>query len=243
MDKYGLVGKDISYSFSRDYFKNKFEKEQITASYQNFDLPSLNNFRDIISKEANLKGLNVTIPYKEAILPFLDQIDEQAANIGAVNTIQIKNRRLVGYNTDCFGFMKSLFPLLEKQHTDALILGTGGASKAICYALKSLEIEYTFVSRNPSKGNLSYAEITEEILNKKFLIINCTPLGTYPNLNEAPAIPYQFLDHRHLLFDLVYNPPLSTFLANGKARGSKLCNGQKMLEYQAERSWQIWKEA
>lgn len=243
MDKYGLVGKDISYSFSRDYFKNKFEKEQITASYQNFDLPSLNNFRDIISKEANLKGLNVTIPYKEAILPFLDQIDEQAANIGAVNTIQIKNRRLVGYNTDCFGFMKSLFPLLEKQHTDALILGTGGASKAICYALKSLEIDYTFVSRNPSKGNLSYAEITEEILNKKFLIINCTPLGTYPNLNEAPAIPYQFLNHRHLLFDLVYNPPLSTFLANGKARGSKLCNGQKMLEYQAERSWQIWKEA
>ena len=243
MDKYGLVGKDISYSFSRDYFKNKFEKEQITASYQNFDLPSLSNFREVITKEAQLKGLNVTIPYKEAILPFLDQIDEQAANIGAVNTIQIKNRRLVGYNTDCFGFMKSLFPLLEKQHTDALILGTGGASKAICYALKSLGIDYTFVSRNPSKGNLSYTEVTQEVLQKNFLIINCTPLGTYPNLDEAPAIPYDFLDHRHLLFDLVYNPPLSTFLANGKVRGSKLCNGQKMLEYQAERSWQIWNEA
>ncbi|MAN27336.1 MULTISPECIES: shikimate dehydrogenase family protein [Mesonia] len=243
MDKYGLVGKNISYSFSKSYFEKKFAAEGIHASYQNFDLPSLSGFREIIALEKNLKGLSVTIPYKEAILPFLDQLDEQAAKIGAVNTIQIKNKKLVGYNTDCFGFMKSLFPLLEKQHTEALILGTGGASKAIAHALRSLGIEYHFVSRNPTKNDFPYEGVTKEVLEKHFLIINCTPLGTHPNLDEAPNIPYEHLDHRHLLYDLVYNPPLTTFLANGKVRGCKLYNGQKMLEFQAERAWEIWNEA
>lgn len=243
MNKYGLVGKDISYSFSRNYFKNKFELENINANYQNFDLKDLSNFREIVAQEKNLKGLNITIPYKETVMQFLDQLDEQAAKIGAVNTIQIKNRKLVGYNTDCFGFMKSLFPLLEKQHTEALILGTGGASKAIAFALHSLGIEYKFVSRKKSSNNFTYQELSKEILEKYFLIINTTPLGTYPNLDQAPALPYQFLDHRHLLYDLVYNPPLSTFLANGKVKGCKISNGQKMLEYQAERSWQIWNES
>ena len=243
MDKYGLVGKNISYSFSKSYFEKKFAAEGIHASYQNFDLPSLSGFREIIALEKNLKGLSVTIPYKEAILPFLDQLDEQAAKIGAVNTIQIKNKKLVGYNTDCFGFMKSLFPLLEKQHTEALILGTGGASKAIAHALRSLGIEYHFVSRNPTKNDFPYEGVTKEVLEKHFLIINYTPLGTHPNLDEAPNIPYEHLDHRHLLYDLVYNPPLTTFLANGKVRGCKLYNGQKMLEFQAERAWEIWNEA
>lgn len=243
MDKYGLVGKNISYSFSKSYFEKKFATEGIHASYQNFDLDSLSDFREIIALEKNLKGLSVTIPYKEAILPFLDQLDEQAAKIGAVNTIQIKNKKLVGYNTDCFGFMKSLFPLLEKQHTEALILGTGGASKAIAHALRSLGIEYHFVSRNPTKNDFSYEGVTKEVLEKHFLIVNCTPLGTHPNLDEAPNIPYEHLDHRHLLYDLVYNPSLTTFLANGKVRGCKLYNGQKMLEFQAERAWEIWNEA
>ncbi|MBW2961239.1 shikimate dehydrogenase family protein [Mesonia aestuariivivens] len=243
MNKYGLVGKNISYSFSKNFFEKKFANEEIKATYQNFDLSSLKNFKEVIAREEKLKGLNVTIPYKQEILPLLDQLDEQAAKIGAVNTIQIKNKKLVGYNTDCFGFMKSLFPLLEKQHTKALILGTGGASKAIAHALKSLGIEHLFVSRKPTQNHISYEQISKEVLEKNFLIINCTPLGTYPNLDEAPAIPYEFLDHRHLLYDLVYNPPLTTFLANGKVRGCKIFNGQKMLEYQAERSWEIWNEA
>jgi len=243
MDKYGLVGRDISYSFSKNYFENKFTEEEISAKYQNYDLPNLADFREIVAHEKNLKGINVTIPYKQSILPFLDQLDEQAAKIGAINTIQIKNKKLVGYNTDCFGFMKSLFPLLEKQHKEALILGTGGAAKAVAHALRSLGIAYTFVSRNPTKNDLSYQQVNEEILSNKFLIINCTPLGTFPNVEEAPNIPYEFLGRRHLLYDLIYNPSLTTFLANGKNKGCKLYNGQKMLEYQAERSWEIWQEA
>ena len=186
---------------------------------------------------------NESIPYKQDVISYLDELDAKAEKIGAVNTIQIKNKKLVGYNTDCFGFMKSLFPLLEKQHTEALILGTGGASKAIAHALRSLGIEYHFVSRNPTKNDFPYEGVTKEVLEKHFLIINCTPLGTHPNLDEAPNIPYEHLDHRHLLYDLVYNPPLTTFLANGKVRGCKLYNGQKMLEFQAERAWEIWNEA
>lgn len=239
--KFGLIGKDINYSFSKSYFLKKFASENISADYENFDLKSLQELPEVLKTKA-LKGLNVTIPYKESILPYLNEVEDNAKKIGAVNTICIKDKRLIGYNTDCFGFMKSLFPLLEKQHQHALILGTGGASKAVAHALKSLGIEYQYVSRNPSKNQLSYQELSEEIIKNHPLIINTTPLGTSPNINQAPDIPYQFLGKQHLLYDLVYNPPLTTFLANAQAQGAKLYNGQKMLEFQAERAWEIWNE-
>lgn len=241
MNKFGLIGKNISYSFSKNYFEKKFETQNIDAEYKNFDINAINELKNIIQKE-QLKGLNITIPYKEAVLPYLDSIDQEAYKIGAVNTVKIVGQKLIGYNTDCLGFMKSLFPLLEKQHTQALVLGTGGASKAITHALNSLGIEFQQVSRSPRKNQFSYKNLTEEIIQNHPLIINCTPLGTSPNINDAPAIPYKYLNNRHLLYDLVYNPPLTTFLANGKKQGSKISNGQKMLEYQAEQAWNIWNE-
>ncbi len=239
--KFGLVGKNIAYSFSKNYFLKKFAAEGISASYQNFDIQDLSELPQVLQTK-NLKGLNVTIPYKESIIPYLNHLEADAEKIGAVNTIKIENGKLTGYNTDCFGFMKSLFPLLEKQHQYALVLGTGGASKAVAYALKSLGIEYKLVSRNPSKNQLAYDDLTEEIIAQHPLIINTTPLGTSPQINKAPDIPYRFISKQHLLYDLVYNPPLTNFLANGQAQGAKLYNGQKMLEFQAERAWEIWNE-
>ncbi len=242
MNTYGLIGNPVEHSFSEKYFTEKFKREKIEAKYKTFKLKDITELQDIIKKEGDLKGLNVTIPFKEEVIPFLDEVEAQAESIGAVNTIKFEDGKRIGYNSDVFGFMKSLFPLIEKQHTNALVLGTGGASKAIVHALHSLGIDYKMVSRSPKTNQFSYEEIDEDIMNEYKLIINCTPLGTYPKTEESPAIPYKFLTPQHLLYDLTYNPPITQFLANGQQRGCKIFNGQKMLEFQAERSWEIWNE-
>lgn len=240
MDNYGLIGKNINYSFSKDYFTKKFTKEEIAAAYQNFDLDEIGGLFEIIRTE-KLKGFNVTIPFKEKVIAFLDEIDPEAEKIGAVNTVKITNGKLIGYNTDSFGFVKSVFPLLEKQHRKALVLGTGGASKAIAHGLHGLGIQFEFVSRSPTEKGFTYEQLSQKIIAEHLLIINCTPLGTFPKIEENPKIPYQFLGKKHLLFDLVYNPPLSKFLAKGKQQGATICNGQKMLQFQAEKAWEIWR--
>lgn len=242
MRKYGLIGRNISYSFSENYFKNKFSTEGITdAQYLNFDIQQISDLKDIISKNANLKGLNVTIPYKEEVIPYLDSIDKKAKKIGAVNTIKItKKGKLKGYNTDYFGFNKSIKPFLEKHHKKALILGTGGASKAIKYGLKKLHVDFKTVSRTKSAKNLTYSDLNQDLMENHTIIINCSPVGTYPNIGECPDIPYNFIHENHLLYDLVYNPEETLFMKRGKLQGAKTCNGYKMLVLQAEKSWEIW---
>jgi len=241
---FGLLGKNISYSFSRGHFATKFEKEGLqNCSYVNFDLQSISEFPALIKKHKNqLVGMNVTTPYKLEVFPFLDKISKKAKKIGAVNTIKIsKKGKLKGYNTDEFGFRSSLQSLLEKHHSKALILGTGGASKAVAFALKKLGVSYKFVSRNPQrKKEISYQEISKKIILKYTIIINCTPLGTHPNIENYPDIPYQFLSKKHLLYDLIYNPSETTFLSKGKEKGASIKNGLEMLEKQAEKSWKIW---
>lgn len=240
---FGLLGKNISYSFSRGYFSEKFKTLQLqNYSYLNFDLQNCEDFPTIISSQENLKGLNVTIPYKQEIIPFLDEIDLISQEIGAVNTIKITEKgTLKGYNSDVVGFEKSIQPLLKKHHKAALILGTGGASKAVAYVFKKQHIDFTFVSRNPHNNQeISYESLSEEILQKHTIIVNCSPLGTSPNIEKFPNIPYQFLSHQHLLFDLIYNPSETLFLSKGKAQGATIKNGHEMLILQAEESWRIW---
>lgn len=241
MKTFGLIGKNIAYSFSRNYFRNKFESENFSAVYKNFDLNKIVEFPDLISENTEIKGLNVTIPYKETIIPFLDQLDPIAKEIGAVNTIKIENSgKLTGYNTDYFGFMEALKPHLEPQHTHALILGTGGASKAIAYGLKELNINFKFVSRSPLDEDLSYSELNKGHFEKYKIIINCTPLGTHPNTEEFPPIPAAHFTPEHLLFDLIYNPHITKLMELALKNGAKVLNGQKMLELQAEKAWEIW---
>jgi len=224
MSKFGLIGKNIDYSFSKVYFTNKFESEDLPHTYQNFDIDSINDFSDIIKASKDLKGLNVTIPYKEAVIPYLDELDQKAEKIGAVNTIKItKKGKLIGYNTDYYGFKKSIEPYLYSNHNKALILGTGGASKAIAYALKKLDIEYNYVSRKASNiAKYTYQSLTEKIIENHPIIINCTPLGTYPDTNVCPPIPYDAITKEHLLYDLIYNPEETKFLTIGKIKGQKL---------------------
>ncbi|QOD61926.1 shikimate dehydrogenase [Polaribacter haliotis] len=243
---FGLLGKDISYSFSRGYFTEKFKNLGFTKTkYVNFDIPKIDDFTTVINNDDSICGINVTIPYKEEVMPYLDKLDKTAKKIGAVNTIKFTKRgNLKGYNTDVVGFEKSISPFFKKHHKFALILGTGGASKAVAFALKRNNIKYKFVSRNPSsKKEISYQDLTEEIINKYNVIINCTPLGTSPNVNMCPAIPYQHLSEKHLLFDLIYNPELTVFLAKGKEKGATVKNGYQMLEIQAEESWAIWNQS
>ena len=242
MAKFGLIGKNIDYSFSRSYFAKKFNEEGLDHSYDNFDINEIEAFADIINNTSNLKGLNVTIPYKEEVIPFLSKLNKTAKKIGAVNTIKItKKGKLIGYNTDYYGFKKSIEPFLKSHHKNALILGTGGASKAIAYALKKLGIDYNYVSRTLSeKATFSYNTLTDNDIKTHTVIINCTPLGTHPNTNVCPDIPYDALTKDHLLFDLIYNPEETKFLAVGKAKGAEICNGYRMLELQAEKAWSIW---
>ena len=206
MSKFGLIGKDIGYSFSKSYFTNKFESEGLPHTYQNFDIECIDKFIDIIKDIKELKGLNVTIPYKETVIPFLDKLDKKAKEIGAVNTIKItEDGTLNGYNTDYYGFKKSIEPYLKKNHKTALILGTGGVSKAVAYTLKKLGIEYNYVSRTVSNtATYTYENITEEIIENHHIIINCTPLGTYPKTNVCAPIPYDAITESHLLYDLIY---------------------------------------
>ncbi|MGB3776195.1 MAG: shikimate dehydrogenase [Leeuwenhoekiella sp.] len=241
MDKYGLIGKDIEYSFSRVYFTKKFEKEELNASYVNFDCKDIEELKELLKSSNEVKGYNVTIPYKEKIMPLLQDLNKHAQSIGAVNTVKrLSDGRLKGYNTDYVGFQKSIEPYLTKKHDKALILGTGGASKAIAYALELKDIDYTFVSRNPNKEQLGYTDLNAAILSKHLLIINCSPVGTYPHVDQAPTIPYRLLSKEHLVYDLVYNPAESRFLKNGKEHGATAINGLSMLELQAEAAWKIW---
>lgn len=243
MRKFGLIGKDISYSFSQNYFTLKFKDENIKdATYQNFDLQTIKDFKNQVLKTDHLAGLNVTIPYKESIIPFLDSLDKKAKKIGAVNTIKFtKKGSLKGYNTDIYGFKKSIKSHLKKHHKKALILGTGGASKAIAFVLKELNIKYSFVSRQASnKANYTYNTLTEDIISKHQIIINCSPVGTFPNVDDAPNIPYKGITSKHILFDLIYNPSETLFLKQGKNKGAVILNGYNMLVFQAEKSWKIW---
>jgi len=238
---YGLIGKNINYSFSKNYFTNKFIKlKSKNCSYTNFDLLNIAEFENIILKN-NLNGLNVTIPYKEKIIPYLDSLDLEAKLIGAVNTIKIdSNKKLKGYNTDYIGFLNSIKIHLTKKHKKAIILGSGGASKAIIHALKKLEITSITVSRNNLKGNLTYNDLDREVFNSCQIIINCSPIGTYPKVNECPNIPYQYIDSRHICYDLIYNPEETQFLKKSRLNNAFVINGMKMLKLQAEESWKIW---
>ena len=241
MKVFGLIGRDIDYSFSRGYFSNKFEKQNLNFEYRNFDLKSINAFETIFKTSEPIGGLNVTIPYKESVIPFLDELNSDAKSIGAVNTIKLKKGKKIGYNTDHYGFSQSIKPHLKSHHETALILGTGGASKAVAFALNNLGITVRFVSRKLStSADFDYDGLNPVIINNNLIIVNCTPLGTYPNVNQYPPIPYKSLTPSHLLFDLIYNPNETQFLKFGKQAGAKTLNGLKMLELQAEKSWEIW---
>jgi shikimate dehydrogenase len=242
--KYGLVGKNISYSFSKNYFYEKFSMLQLqNFIYENFDMQSIDSLPVILNENRkSLKGLNITIPFKEEVFKYLDEVDDEAKTIGAVNTIKIlDNYRLKGYNTDIYGFENSLKPILQKHMKRALILGTGGASKAVAFVLNKLEIAFKYVSRNPeNKETITYQSIDDKIIKKYHLIINCTPLGTFPEIEKLPDLPYEKLTNKHLLYDLIYNPSVSSFLQKGRDMGVAIKNGQEMLELQADRSWEIW---
>ena len=239
--KFGLLGKDIDYSFSRTYFAEKFQREKRTnCQYDNYDCPSVDEVHNIILRN-DLSGLNVTIPYKEVVAPVLDELSPQAEEIGAVNTIvYTKSGKRVGHNTDAYGFEKSLFDQWNGTAKNALILGTGGASKAVEYVLKQNGIQPQFVSRKANQKCIAYSELTTEIIADHPLIINCTPLGTFPNIEDAPAIDYSALGPQHFLFDLIYNPEETRFLRLGKAQGAGVANGAKMLIHQAEAAWALW---
>ena len=241
MAKYGLIGNNIEYSFSKTFFNSKFKKEERSDSYENFDIPDLSQFSEVLLNNPKLKGLNVTIPYKESIIECLDIIDSNAQKIGAINTIKITSEgKLIGYNTDYIGFKKSLNNLLPISKKKALVLGTGGASKAIVYTLKSLNYKVTQVSRVKKEGITTYAELNKEVMIQHQLIINCTPLGTFPNIDQYPDIPYQHITKSHLIFYLTYNPLETMFMKLGKEQGARVSNGLKMLEFQAEEAWSIW---
>ena len=238
---YGLIGKNISYSFSEKYFSKKFKKDKIqNCRYKNFDL---NNIKDLVNilKENNLKGLNITIPYKEQVLSYLDEIENNAKLIGAIKTIKINNdNTLTGYNTDFIGFIESLKPYLNSNCKKALILGTGGASKAIEYGLKKLNIKSEKVSRNKKNGDITYQELNSNKINECQIIINTTPIGTFPDIENYPNIPYKYIRKDHICYDLIYNPNETEFLKKSKKNGAITVNGLRMLEIQAEESWKIW---
>lgn len=242
--RFGLVGKDISYSFSRGYFTKKFADLGLESySYENFDFQAIEEISDVLKNNTDIKGMNVTIPYKQEVIPYLSEIDTEAEKIGAVNTIQFTKNGLKGYNTDAYGFKNAMAPFLKPHHKKALILGTGGASKAVAYVLEELGISYIFVSRNVGDNKISYEQVTEGILQEHTILVNCTPLGTHPNIKERPALPYEFISDRHFLFDLIYNPEKSAFLTAGETKGAQISNGLRMLELQADRSWEIWQES
>ncbi len=240
--KFGLIGKNISYSFSKKYFKEKFSAELFDdCTYENFDIESIELFPDIIKNNPDLKGLNVTIPYKESIIPYLDKLSKKATLIGAVNVIRFtKKGKLKGYNSDYYGFKKSIEPLLQPHHKKALILGTGGAAKAVAFALDELDIFYTFVSREAGENSIDYNRVNITSFDNYQIIINCTPLGTKPNTKDFPPIPYEYFTPQHLAYDLIYNPAESQFLKKAKKKGAAIKNGYEMLVLQAEKAWNIW---
>ena len=240
--RFGLVGKNIDYSFSKKYFTEKFAAALFEdCSYENFDLPVIEDFIKTINENPDLKGLNITIPYKESIIPYLDTLSKNAEKIGAVNVVKFtKKGKLKGYNSDYYGFMKSLEPMLQPYHKKALILGTGGAAKAVAFALEKLGILFTFVSREEKEGLIDYDLINATTFDNYQIFINCTPLGTSPNTKEFPPIPYDYFSDEHIAFDLIYNPEETVFLKKAKKKGATTKNGSNMLVLQAEKSWEIW---
>lgn len=248
MDTYGLIGFPLKHSFSAQFFAEKFQREEIDAEYLNFEIEDIQEIRQIILFNQKLRGLNVTIPYKEQVIPFLDEISPEAQRIGAVNVIKVERKpgdmyyyKLTGYNTDYTGFRQSLTPLIDPaSHRKALILGTGGASKAVAQALTDLKIEWKYVSRTPGDDRFTYRDLSPTVIGEYTLIVNASPVGTFPTIGYCPDIPYTLLSPRHLLYDLIYNPEETLFLQKGKAQGATIKNGREMLELQALAAWEIW---
>jgi shikimate dehydrogenase len=239
--RFGLVGRNISYSFSAGYFATKFEKARLdNYTYTNFDIEDIKQLTEILENTKRLKGLNVTIPYKEEVIPLLDRLSPTAAIIGAVNTIVVTKKGTKGYNTDHHGFKKALEPLLQPYHKKALILGTGGASKAVAYALRKMKIEYDFVSRTATDVIYAYEDLDAAVFEDYQIIINTTPLGTFPNMKECPPIDYSLFTHEHIAFDLVYNPEETEFMKRAAENGAIASNGYQMLVHQAEKAWKLW---
>lgn len=248
MKTYGLIGYPLSHSFSQQYFSRKFEDEKIDARYLLFPIPAISDFPDLLHHHPYIAGLNVTIPYKEKIIPYLDELDNTAKEVGAVNVIKIdwngKQAFLKGYNSDIYGFEQSLAPLLEPHHERGLILGTGGASKAVSHVFNKLSIPCTFVSRSPSQLNeIHYSEVSREVLHSHTIVVNTSPIGMFPYSDNCPDIPYEHLTSHHLAYDLIYNPEQTLFLQNAEERGAKTKNGIEMLFLQARRAWEIWNMA
>ena len=244
MERYGLIGYPLTHSFSLGYFNEKFQNEGIDAVYENFEIPQIEMLPEVIASHPDLCGLNVTIPYKEKVISYLDYVSSEARAIGAVNVIKVVHRGketiLKGYNSDVIGFKQSIEPMLESFHKKALILGTGGASKAINYCLKSLGLETVFVSRYQRPGTIQYDKLTGEDVREYNVIVNCTPCGMYPHTNECPNLPYEAMDSHNLLYDLIYNPDETMFMHKGAERGATVVNGLEMLLLQAFASWEFW---
>jgi shikimate dehydrogenase len=241
MLKFGLLGKNLGYSFSKKFFEAYFKKHAIEAQFDNYEIDSIENVSHVFQE--NLSGLTVTIPYKEEIIPFLDELSDEVKAIGAVNVIQFKGGKKIGHNSDAYGFHQSIKPFLTFQHERALILGTGGASKAVAHVFNSLGIDVIFCSRNP-KGpkEFSYELLNEYMVNACKVIVNCTPLGTFPTTDAYINLPFEYLTPEHLVVDLVYNPPKTTFLLKAEENGATVLNGESMLKEQALKAWSIWNE-
>lgn len=244
MDKYGLIGYPLGHSFSKDFFNDRFQNEGIHAEYLNFEIPTIHDLPHIVEVFPELRGLNVTIPYKEKVLDYLDELTPNAMAIKAVNVIKIVRSKgdykLIGHNTDVIGFTQSLEGILKPHHKKALVLGTGGASKAICHGLNMLGIEHQLVSRTETEVAICYEQLTPQIMEEHTIIVNTTPLGMYPNTNKCPAILYECLTSQHLLYDLLYNPDTTLFMRKGAAKGAVVKNGLEMLLLQAMAGWEIW---
>lgn len=243
MKNYGLIGKKLDYSFSKKFFDDKFIKEDIAATYSNFELKTIDEVEQLLDR-TDLNGLNVTVPYKEAILPYLDEVSDEARQIGAVNTIAFENGKTVGYNTDAHGFHQSIKPFLLNTHHRAMILGTGGASKAVAHVLQKIGLDVIYISRNPTKEeHFEYNEINSFMLQAFGLIVNTTPVGTFPDVNQMPNLPTEFLTEKHLVVDLIYNPEKSKLLVEAQKKGAVILNGSSMLKEQALLAYKIWTNA
>lgn len=241
----GLIGKSLSHSFSKKYFEEKFKKENINASFRNFELNTISDFPEVVAQHPDLVGLSVTVPYKEQIIPYLDKLSPEAKEIGAVNCIHFLDGKSTGYNTDVFGFKTSIKPFLEPKHNRALIFGTGGSSKAVAYALKQIGVECFFVTSNEYKklpNTFFYYELSPIIFSQFLLLVNCTPVGMFPDTTETLAIPFSCVTDQHLVYDLIYNPIETVFLENCKGKGATTINGLSMLHLQAEKAWEIWNQ-
>ena len=246
MDKYGIIGYPLGHSYSRGFFTDKFQREHIDAVYMNFPIPSAGQLREVVRDNPELRGLNVTLPYKQAVIPMLDELSDEAREIGAVNVIRVRRVDgkpfLKGFNSDIIGFMNSIRPLLKPNHRKALLLGTGGASRAVRVGLERLGVEWTYVSRTPADGRLTYDRLTPEDMHDHQVVVNCSPVGMYPDIDACPPIPYEALTPDHLLFDVVYNPEETLFMKRGAEHGAVVKNGLEMLYLQAVASWEFWND-